>query len=213
MHRIPFNRDAQPISAPHARRMLDAAGFNVIRTDYLFLFPRVLAPLRRLEAGSRPYPPARSTWCSAASAHDTRARTARRQLAHRSCAPSGSGVRGPCQPAVDERATGWGHFSRERGDGNRSLVTSGVVRLVSQSFSEPAIVHDERAHFLQAAMFARGHWTVASPPIPAFFEQMHVFVSQRSSRIPARSRRELHAGNVGRAPGSDAGAPRRNRGS
>ena len=50
MHRIPFDRDAQPISAPHARRMLDAAGFDVIRTDYLFLFPRVLAPLRRLEA-------------------------------------------------------------------------------------------------------------------------------------------------------------------
>ena len=50
MHRIPFDRDAQPISAPHARRMLNAAGFDVIRTDYLFLFPRVLAPLRRLEA-------------------------------------------------------------------------------------------------------------------------------------------------------------------
>ena len=39
MHRIPFDRDAKPISAPHARRMLGAAGFDVIRTDFLFLFP------------------------------------------------------------------------------------------------------------------------------------------------------------------------------
>ena len=92
-----------------------------------------------------------------------------------------------------------------------SLVTSGVVRLVWRSFSEPAIVHDERAYLLQAAIFARGHWTVPSPPIPAFFEQMHVFVEPAVSRSTRRSRRDAGAGNVGRAPGSDAGAPRRNR--
>jgi len=50
MYRIPFDRDAKPISAPRARRLLEAAGFDVICTDFLFLFPRALAALRPLEA-------------------------------------------------------------------------------------------------------------------------------------------------------------------
>ena len=55
-------------------------------------------------------------------------------------------------------------------------VTFGIVRFVWGSLAEPGIVHDERAYLLQAAIFAHGHWTAPSPPIPAFFEQMHVFV-------------------------------------
>lgn len=38
------------------------------------------------------------------------------------------------------------------------------------------IVHDESSYLLQAEIFARGRWTVPSPPIPAFFEQPHVQV-------------------------------------
>lgn len=38
------------------------------------------------------------------------------------------------------------------------------------------IVHDESSYVLQAEIFARGRWTVPSPPIPAFFEQPHVQV-------------------------------------
>src|SRR5262249_15335516 len=34
----------------------------------------------------------------------------------------------------------------------------------------------ERAYLLQAEIFARGHWTAPSPPLAAFFEQMHVFI-------------------------------------
>jgi 4-amino-4-deoxy-L-arabinose transferase-like glycosyltransferase len=38
------------------------------------------------------------------------------------------------------------------------------------------IVHDESSYVLQSEIFARGRWTVPSPPIPAFFEQPHVQV-------------------------------------
>jgi hypothetical protein len=50
-----------------------------------------------------------------------------------------------------------------------------IVWFVWRSLSEPGVIHDERAYLLQAEIFARGHWTAPTPPIPAFFEQMHVF--------------------------------------
>jgi SAM-dependent methyltransferase len=49
MRRIPFDRDAKLLSPPHARALLTRAGFDVLRTDFLFLFPRVLSVLRPLE--------------------------------------------------------------------------------------------------------------------------------------------------------------------
>jgi hypothetical protein len=56
------------------------------------------------------------------------------------------------------------------------LVTALIVCVVWRSLHEPGVVHDERAYLLQAGIFARGHWTAASPPLAAFFEQMHVFI-------------------------------------
>ncbi len=56
------------------------------------------------------------------------------------------------------------------------VVTAFLVRIVFGSFHEPGIIHDERAYLLQAAIFAGGHWTAPSPPVAAFFEQMHVFI-------------------------------------
>ena len=50
MRRIPFDRDAKLISPPRARQLLTRAGFDVLGTDFLFLFPRALAALRPLEA-------------------------------------------------------------------------------------------------------------------------------------------------------------------
>ena len=50
MRRIPFDRDAKLLSPAHARRLLTRAGFDVLRTDFLFLFPHVLSALRPLEA-------------------------------------------------------------------------------------------------------------------------------------------------------------------
>jgi SAM-dependent methyltransferase len=49
MSRIPFDRDAVPLTPPGARGLLRAGGFEVVRTDYLFIFPRVLRWLRWLE--------------------------------------------------------------------------------------------------------------------------------------------------------------------
>jgi SAM-dependent methyltransferase len=49
MSRIPFDRDAIVLWPSEARQLLRAAGFDILRTDFLFLFPRVLRHLRGLE--------------------------------------------------------------------------------------------------------------------------------------------------------------------
>lgn len=49
MSRIPFDRDAVTLSAPETRRMLVEVGFEIISTDFLFIFPRVLRRLRAIE--------------------------------------------------------------------------------------------------------------------------------------------------------------------
>lgn len=49
MRRCPFDADAITLTPPEARRMLSAAGFEIVSTNFLFIFPRILAPLRRLE--------------------------------------------------------------------------------------------------------------------------------------------------------------------
>ena len=56
------------------------------------------------------------------------------------------------------------------------IVTLLFVRIVWGSFHEPGVAHDERAYLLQAEIFASRHWTAPSPPVAAFFEQMHVFI-------------------------------------
>jgi SAM-dependent methyltransferase len=49
MRRIPFDRDAITLSPPQARRLLVAGGFDILRTDFLFFFPRALKIFRKLE--------------------------------------------------------------------------------------------------------------------------------------------------------------------
>ena len=49
MKRVPFDRDAIPLSSLETRRLLLAGGFRVLKTVYLFYFPRWLAPLRSWE--------------------------------------------------------------------------------------------------------------------------------------------------------------------
>lgn len=49
MSRIPFDRDARTLSPPEARRLLRASGFEVVLTDFLFIFPAFLSALRWLE--------------------------------------------------------------------------------------------------------------------------------------------------------------------
>jgi SAM-dependent methyltransferase len=49
MSRIPFDRDAILVSAREARRLARAGGFEVLSTHFLFVFPKVLGALRKLE--------------------------------------------------------------------------------------------------------------------------------------------------------------------
>jgi SAM-dependent methyltransferase len=49
MRRIPFDRNAIPVTPSLAKRLLRAVGFEVLRTDFLFIFPRALRRLRWLE--------------------------------------------------------------------------------------------------------------------------------------------------------------------
>lgn len=50
MSRCPFDADAIPLTPHTAHTMLlDHGGFEIVRTDFLFIFPRVLGFLRALE--------------------------------------------------------------------------------------------------------------------------------------------------------------------
>ncbi len=49
MSRISFDRDAITIAAPRARALLQSGGFEILRTDFLFIFPNVLRWLRWIE--------------------------------------------------------------------------------------------------------------------------------------------------------------------
>jgi len=56
MSRCAFDEHAIKISPWKARKMLGNAGFEILRTDSLFYFPRQLSFLRRAEAWLRPLP-------------------------------------------------------------------------------------------------------------------------------------------------------------
>jgi hypothetical protein len=49
MSRIPFDRDAVTLTAPETRRLLTDGGFEIIMTNFLFVFPRLLGWLRWME--------------------------------------------------------------------------------------------------------------------------------------------------------------------
>lgn len=49
MSRIPFDRDAVLVWPNQARRLVEGAGLRTIRTDFCFIFPRLLSGLRRVE--------------------------------------------------------------------------------------------------------------------------------------------------------------------
>ena len=49
MSRIPFDRDAITLAPPEAAGFLKRSGFQVIRIDFLFLFPKSLSWLRWIE--------------------------------------------------------------------------------------------------------------------------------------------------------------------
>lgn len=56
MSRISFDRDAVKVSSLEGKRILKEAGFQVISTDYLFIFPNLLRGLRKLEPAVSRFP-------------------------------------------------------------------------------------------------------------------------------------------------------------
>lgn len=50
MSRIPFDRDAVTLSPPEARWLLQSHGFEIVRQDFHFYFPRCLSALRVFES-------------------------------------------------------------------------------------------------------------------------------------------------------------------
>ena len=82
-----------------------------------------------------------------------------------------------------------------------------ILRIVWGSFHEAGVVHDERAYLLQAEIFARGRWTAPSPPLAAFFEQMHVFIEPAVfAKSPAGPRADARSRNLAGPARIDAGA-------
>jgi len=49
MSRCAFDRDAILLTPPEARNRLRARGFEILRTDFRFIFPRALRALRKIE--------------------------------------------------------------------------------------------------------------------------------------------------------------------
>jgi len=56
MHKCEFDHDAVKISPPLAARLLSAGGFEVLRTDFRFFFPRPLKIMRPVEAWLTKFP-------------------------------------------------------------------------------------------------------------------------------------------------------------
>lgn len=49
MSRCPFDKDAIMLAPPETRRLLEAAGFEIVSTTFMFIFPKSLAWLRGIE--------------------------------------------------------------------------------------------------------------------------------------------------------------------
>jgi len=56
MSRIPFDRDAVTLPPPEARQLLTSGGFEVVHTNFLFIFPRMLRCLRFIEPSLARFP-------------------------------------------------------------------------------------------------------------------------------------------------------------
>ncbi|MEP2777047.1 MAG: methyltransferase [Luteolibacter sp.] len=56
MSRCEFDRDAITLAPPESRKRMKAAGFEILTTRYLFVFPAMLKALRKLEPLLSPIP-------------------------------------------------------------------------------------------------------------------------------------------------------------
>lgn len=83
-------------------------------------------------------------------------------------------------PALDRWARGMGLPL------TLGIASAVIVRYVWGGWHPVAFIHDEASYLLEAETLARGHFTAPVPPLPAFFEQYHVFTTPvLASRYPA----------------------------
>lgn len=57
------------------------------------------------------------------------------------------------------------------------LLSAGLTVWIWGGLAAPAVYHDEAAYLLQAALLARGHWSLPSPVVPEAFTQAAVLVT------------------------------------
>ena len=81
------------------------------------------------------------------------------------------------------------------------VATAALVACVWGGLRQLPVIHDEAAYLLQAQIFASGHWTVPSPALPEFFEQLYVF------NTPVVASKYWPAHSLLLAPGAWAGLP------
>jgi hypothetical protein len=60
-----------------------------------------------------------------------------------------------------------------------AIVTALVIWWVWGALQPVPVVQDEYSYVLQAKIFASGHWTAPSPPVPSSFQQPHVLTVPR----------------------------------
>ena len=82
------------------------------------------------------------------------------------------------------------------------LATGAATWWVWGSLTQTAVVHDESAYLLQAQLFAHGRFTVPTPPMARFFEQLYV------NLVPAVSSKYPPGTSLLIAPGIDRAASR-----
>jgi hypothetical protein len=81
------------------------------------------------------------------------------------------------------------------------VLTGAATLYVWGSLARTAVVHDESAYLLQAQLFARWRFTVPTPALPRFFEQLYV------NLVPAVSSKYPPGTSLLIAPGSAIGMP------
>src|SRR5688500_15026573 len=63
---------------------------------------------------------------------------------------------------------------RKFGPIGAAIISTAIVWWVWDQLVPVPLIQDESSYLLQAEIFARGRWTVPTPPLPEFFEQPHV---------------------------------------
>jgi hypothetical protein len=82
-----------------------------------------------------------------------------------------------------------------------ALLTAAAILFVTEGHAPTPVISDEASYRLQAELLAQGLWSAPSPPLPQFFEQMHVQV------VPTVASKYFPGHALAIAPGVVLGSP------